>query len=175
MSDPFLAEIRAVGFNFPPTGWAACDGQLLPISQNTALFALLGTTYGGNGSSNFALPNLRGRSPLMPGQGSGLTDRALGASGGAATVTLTHASLPAHTHQVRASDLAANDNDPGPAAVLGAPIAGPQTYAPAIDATVPLAQEALASAGSSQPHNNLQPYLTLNFVIAMQGIFPQRP
>ncbi len=173
MADPFLAEIRIVPFNFAPRGWAWCDGQLLPISQNTALFSLLGTNYGGNGTSNFALPDLQGRVPMMPGQGPGLSPRTLGESGGSATVTLTQAELPAHSHALRAGPVTA-DNDPGPDALLGPAVATMPAYAGATGATVALAPEAISPAGGGQPHNNLQPFLTCYFVIAMQGIYPPR-
>lgn len=171
MADPFVAEIRIFSFNFPPTGWAFCDGQLLPLSQNTALFSLLGTTYGGDGKSNFALPNLRGRVPMHPGQGPGLSLYDLGETGGADTVTLLEAEMPAHTHVLRGANTLADTPRP-PGNTLA-------RYANAYqqDATsnlVAMAPEALPPAGGSLPHNNLMPYLTLNFCIALQGVFPSR-
>ncbi|MGA9525317.1 MAG: tail fiber protein [Myxococcaceae bacterium] len=174
MADPFFAEIRIVSFNFPPRGWAWCDGQLLPLSQNTALFSLLGTNYGGNGLNNFALPNLQGRVPMGPGQGPGLSLRSLGESGGTEAVTLTQAEVPAHSHALRTGDVSA-DNDPSSNAALGPAVPAMPVYANAGGATVAMAPEALSQAGGGQPHNNLQPYLTSYFIIALQGIFPQRP
>jgi microcystin-dependent protein len=172
MADPFVAEIRIFPFNFAPTGWATCDGQLLPLSQNTALFSLLGTTYGGNGSSNFALPDLRGRAAMHPGQGPGLSDHDLGEVGGAETVTLLQSEIPAHSHAMRA-----NASDPANAKIPSSSSSfaisqEAQIYQDNNDTT--LAPEALAPTGGSLPHNNLQPYLTLNFCIALQGVFPPR-
>jgi microcystin-dependent protein len=170
--DPFVAEIRIFPFNFAPKGWAFCDGQLLPISQNTALFSLLGTTYGGNGKSNFALPDLQGRAPMHPGQGPGLSLHDLGETGGSETVTLLESEIPAHSHAVQAVNAPGNVKIPGPAVNL-ARANGGNVYANPNN-LVFLAGEALAPAGGDQPHNNLQPYLTLNFNIAMQGVFPPR-
>lgn len=174
MSDPFVAEIRIVPFNFAPKGWAFCDGQLLPLSQNTALFSLLGTTYGGDGRSTFALPDLQGRSPMHAGTGPGLTPRALGEQGGAESVTLIESEMPPHGHAWNVSARSSNDNDPGASVYLGAGSLGQQTYGPANNLQ-DMAPETLQPAGASLPHNNRQPYLTCNFVIALQGIFPQRP
>jgi microcystin-dependent protein len=174
MADPFVAEIRIVPFNFPPKGWAFCDGQLLPISQNTALFSLLGTYYGGDGKNNFALPDLRGRSPMQPGQGPGLSLRDLGEQGGQAAVTLLASEMPAHTHALQASPTAPEENGhgtPSPEKLLAPSTAA--VYGPPGDA-VALAAEAISVAGGGQPHQNRQPFLTLNFVIALQGIFPPR-
>lgn len=172
MADPFIAEIRIFPFSFAPRGWASCDGQLLPLSQNTALFSLLGTTYGGNGKSNFALPNLQGSAPMHPGQGPGLSERYLGESGGSETVTLLQSEMPSHSHQVNASGGPANLQSPAPDRVLGR--ANGATYRDNPDNLVALAPEAVAPAGGSQPHNNMQPYLTLGFNIALQGVFPPR-
>ena len=172
MADPFVAEIRIFGFNFAPQGWARCDGQILPISQNTALFSLLGTTYGGNGTSNFALPDLQGRAPMHPGQGPGLSLHDLGESGGTETVTLLASEIPAHTHAVNASAGPASLQSPGPDRVLGR--ANNVVYRDTADNPVPLHAQSLAPAGGDQPHNNLQPYLTLYFNIALQGVFPPR-
>jgi microcystin-dependent protein len=173
VADPFVAEIRIFPFNFAPKGWAFCNGQLLPLSQNTALFSLLGTTYGGNGKSNFALPDLQGRAAMHPGQGQGLSLHDLGETGGSETVTLLESEIPAHSHALRASlddaDLAA----PTPSRVLAK--ASSNIYNPSNSGLVSMAPEALAPAGGDQPHNNLQPYLTLNFCIALQGVFPPRP
>jgi microcystin-dependent protein len=172
--DPFLAEIRILPGNFAPTGWALCNGQLMPISQNTSLFALLGTTYGGDGKSTFGLPDLQDRVPMHPGQGPGLTDRFLGEASGVETVTLLASEIPVHTHLASArSPVPANDDDPGPGSVL-ATVVGANVYTPA-GSSSPMAPEVLGIAGGDLPHNNLQPYLVLTFVIAIQGVFPQRP
>ena len=170
--DPFVAEIRIFPFNFSPRGWAWCDGQLMPIAQNTALFSLLGTTYGGNGQSNFALPDLQGRAPMHPGQGPGLSLHDLGETGGSETVTLLQTEIPLHSHTLRANVIdVADTNVPSPAASF-ALSSGGTLYQPT--ANVQLAPQALAPAGGSQPHNNLMPYLTLYFNIALQGVFPPR-
>jgi microcystin-dependent protein len=171
MADPFVAEIRIFPFNFAPKGWAWCDGQLLPLSQNTALFSLLGTTYGGNGKSNFALPDLQGRAAMHPGQGPGLSLHDLGETGGTETVTLLESEIPAHNHALMSNAGTANRTNPvgnSPARVAGAAV-----YAPP-PSTASLAGEALAPAGGDQPHNNMQPYLTFYFNIALQGVFPPR-
>jgi microcystin-dependent protein len=172
MSDQFLAEIRIFPFNFPPTGWAFCDGQIMPISQNTALFALLGTTYGGDGKSTFALPDLQGSAPMQPGQGQGLSLRDLGEMSGVESITLLQSEMPFHTHVLRGDEDQAQFMTPqnmlladGNAMYLGSNPQGNAMMAP----------QALALAGGGLPHNNMQPYLTLNFCIALQGIFPQRP
>lgn len=172
MADPFVAEIRIFPFNFAPRGWAWCDGQLLPLSQNTALFSLLGTTYGGNGKSNFALPDLQGRAPMHPGQGPGLSLHDLGETGGSETVTLLESEIPAHSHALRGS---LDDGDlaiPAPTRVLAKSGGGViyQTQNP----NVSMSPNVLAPAGGDQPHNNLQPYLTFYFNIALQGVFPPR-
>jgi microcystin-dependent protein len=171
MADPFVAEIRIFPFNFAPTGWAWCDGQLMPLSQNTALFSLLGTTYGGNGKSNFALPDLQGRAPMHPGQGPGLSLHDLGETGGSETVTLLESEIPAHSHSLVASQ--ADGIERIPTAQLlatGIGISGYQTPGPLTQ----LNPSALTPAGGDQPHNNLQPFLTFYFCIALQGVFPQR-
>lgn len=170
--DPFVAEIRVFPFNFAPKGWAFCDGQLLPLSQNTALFSLLGTTYGGDGKSNFALPNMQGNAPMHPGQGPGLSLHDLGETGGSETVTLLESEIPAHAHTVAASQ--ADGNTGSPAGQLVASGVGINMYAPATGATTQLNPSAVAPAGGDQPHNNRQPYLTLNFCIALQGVYPPR-
>jgi microcystin-dependent protein len=174
MADPFVAEIRIFPFNFPPKGWAFCDGQLLPISQNTALFSLLGTTYGGDGKSNFALPDLQGRAAVQPGQGDGLSLRDLGETGGADSVTLLESEIPIHTHGLRANSDEGELAHPTPTRTL-ARSENAAAYQSSTANLVALHAGALTPAGGGLPHNNLQPYLTLYFNIALQGIFPQRP
>lgn len=173
MSEPFVAEIRLFPFNFAPTGWALCQGQLLPISQNTALFSLLGTTYGGDGKSTFALPDLQGRVPMHPGQGPGLSIHDLGEENGTETVTLLVSEMPSHTHLLTASATDAGERGPG-GQKLANELGGINSYAAPAGTSV-MAPEAVASIGSSLPHNNLQPSLTLSFAIALQGVYPQRP
>jgi microcystin-dependent protein len=174
MADPFVAEIRIFPFNFAPRGWAWCDGQLMPLSQNTALFSLLGTTYGGDGKSNFALPDLQGRAPMHPGQGPGLSLHDLGETGGSETVTLLESEIPAHAHAMNAQGSVANLNDPSQA-VLARTFGGGNLYKlPAGASTASLSDQSLAPAGGDQPHNNLMPYLTFYFCIALQGVFPPR-
>jgi len=170
MADQFVGEIRVFPFNFAPDGWAMCSGQLLPIAQNTALFSLLGTQFGGNGTSNFQLPNLRGSVPINQGEGAGLTSRAMGEIGGSPTVTLTVAEIPAHSHDVAC---AASGNSDGPLdAVIADSQAGNAYAAPG--AMVSMNAAAVAPAGGNQPHDNMPPYLVLNFCIALQGVFPSR-
>jgi microcystin-dependent protein len=174
MSDQFLAEIRVFPFNFAPVGWAQCDGQILSIAQNTALFSLLGTTYGGNGFSTFALPNLQGMAPLDSGQGPGLAQRELGETGGETAVTLLATQMPSHNHSAQAFvGRGTNANTPGPALTLSTG-QGNFVYLGGVSPSATLDPSSLAPTGGSQPHNNLQPYLTLNFCIALQGIFPAR-
>ena len=180
MSNPFVAEIRIFTGSFAPKGWALCDGQIMPISQNTALFSLLGTTYGGNGTSNFALPNLQGCSPMQAGQGPGLTLRDLGETGGEPTVTLLQTEMPAHSHTFQAFSNFGNSASPtnnvlaksrwflsnanrGAVAIYNTPQSQVQTSP--LSTTV---------TGGSLPHNNLMPFLGLNFIIALQGVFPAR-
>jgi microcystin-dependent protein len=175
MADPFVAEIRIFPFNFAPKGWAFCNGQILPISQNTALFSLLGTTYGGNGQSTFALPDMQGNAPMHPGQGPGLSLHDLGEVGGSETVTLLQSEIPLHNHviNVHAAD-SADTPAPGPNFML-AKSAGGTAYAS--NTTQNLTQfnpQMLSIAGGSLPHNNMMPFLTLNFNIALQGVFPPR-
>lgn len=169
--DPFVGEVRAFGFNFAPTGWAMCNGQLLAISQNTALFSLLGTFYGGDGKSTFSLPNLRASVPIGQGQGTGLNDYVIGESGGEEAVTLLISEIPGHNHTVFADTT--NTPDTGSAAKASLVI-GPNIYSDATNALVPMNVTATAPAGGSQPHNNMMPFLALNFCIALQGIFPAR-
>jgi microcystin-dependent protein len=173
MADPFVAEIRIFGFNFAPTGWATCDGQLLPISQNTALFSLLGTTYGGDGKSTFALPNLQGSAAMHPGQGPGLSLYDLGQSGGSDTVTLLESEMPMHAHSVNANINPANLAAPSPARSFARSAPG-TAYKTSPTANAQFAFQAIGVAGGSFPHNNMMPYLTLTFCIAMQGVFPPR-
>ncbi len=173
MADPFVAEIRIFPFNFAPKGWAFCDGQLLPLSQNTALFSLLGTTYGGDGKSTFALPDLQGNAPMHPGQGPGLSLHDLGETGGTQFVTLLESEMPAHNHAIRATTedgefkVAANNR------IMGRSI-NAFLYQTSNASIQPMAFQELAPSGGSLPHNNMQPYLTLNFNIALQGVFPPR-
>lgn len=176
MSEPFIGEIRMFGFNFAPRNWATCDGQLLPISQNTALFSILGTTYGGDGKSNFRLPNMQGSTPLQSGQGSGLTYRPLGESGGSPTVTLQPGELPSHTHTLQCASVSADQTSPAndvPAA--GAGQRGAAFYADAPGNASPMKPGIVSTSGGNAPHNNMPPYLALNFCIALQGIYPPRP
>ena len=169
MSDPFVAEIRMFGFNFPPTGWAFCNGQLLPISQNTALFSLLGTFYGGDGKSTFALPNLQGGVPIHQGQGQGLSEYFIGQQGGSPNVTLLTSEIPVHTHSFNASEEQVNENN-----VTNNFFGAGETRYAAPNNLTQMAPQALAPAGGSLPHNNMMNYLVVNFCIALQGIFPPR-
>jgi microcystin-dependent protein len=172
MSQPFLAEIDIVPYNFSPKGWAFCNGQLLPISQNTALFSLLGTTYGGNGTSNFALPNLQGSAALQQGSGPGLSPWNLGETGGEQTVTLINSTFPSHTHALMDEEGSGDQTDPtgnsfaeGKRGKFATDLYGTSGSA---------AGTPLSATGGGAPHNNMPPYLVLNFIIAMQGIFPTR-
>ena len=176
MSEPFVAEIRIFPFGFAPFGWASCNGQLVPISQNTALFSLIGTYFGGNGVTTFALPNLQGAVPVDQGAGPGLTPRDIGESGGTAQVTLNSTEVPQHGHGLQASPHQATLNAPGPQAALGRSAPGFIYTTPGNAGTPqPLAAGALGNPeGGNQPHNNLMPYLTLNFCIALQGVYPAR-
>ena len=165
MSEPFLSEIKIVSFNFPPKGWALCNGQLLPINQNQALFALLGTTYGGNGQTNFALPNLRGRVPIHFDN-----SHDLGEAAGSTSVTVNIQQLPTHMHTFNATNNDASATGPDTGLVMAkapSPVYGAATDLVAMAPTV-------SSIGGSQPHNNMMPYLVLNFIIALQGIFPSQ-
>lgn len=173
MSEPFIAEIRIFAGNFAPRGWAFCNGQLLPISQNTALFSLIGTTYGGDGRTTTALPNMQGRAPMHPGRGPGLTDRRLGQFGGVETVTLTEDQMPNHTHSVGASSLrGASSTAAGnlPAEPRDGILYQTDTATNLVD----MAPDAVPSVGGSQAHNNMQPYLAINYIIALVGLFPSR-
>jgi len=173
MSNPFVAEIRIFPFNFAPKGWATCDGQILFISQNTALFSLLGTTYGGDGKSNFALPNMQGNAPMHPGQGPGLSLHDLGETGGSDTVTLLESEMAAHNHSQKANTTTATKSLPTNNSFAKGASMTPY-LAPAGAALVNMSDQAITPAGGNQPHNNLQPYLTLNFCIALQGVYPPR-
>jgi microcystin-dependent protein len=173
MSDPFVAEIRMFAGNFAPRGWAFCNGQLLSITQNTALFSLLGTTYGGDGQSTFALPDLQGRVPLQPGQGPGLRNRLLGEVGGLETVTLTAANLPNHNHQAFASTGAANTATAQGGLLASTTADNPIYAAPGTGTPLTMGPSAVGS-NDALPHNNMQPFITMTFIIALQGIFPPR-
>jgi microcystin-dependent protein len=172
--DPFVAEIRIFPFNFAPTGWAFCDGQILPISQNTALFSLLGTTYGGDGRSNFALPNMQGNAPMHPGQGPGLSLHDLGETGGSDTVTLLESEIPAHLHTLQAQTTPASLNVGAPDRSLARSAGGFAYKQSPFTNLVSMAPAALSPSGGDLPHNNMMPYLTLNFCIALQGVYPPR-
>jgi microcystin-dependent protein len=172
VADPFVAEIRIFPFNFAPRGWAWCDGQLLPLSQNTALFSLLGTTYGGNGKSNFALPDLQGRAAMHPGQGPGLSLYDLGQTGGSESVSLLESEIPSHNHTVSGQNSNSNSNDPE-GRVWGRPFGGGNLYGPSANLTT-MAPQSVTPTGDDFPHNNLMPYLTFYFCIALQGVFPPR-
>ncbi len=173
MSEPFVAEIRIFAGNFAPRGWAFCNGQLLPIAQNTALFSLIGTTYGGDGRTTTALPDLQGRAPMHPGRGPGLTSRRLGQKGGVETVTLSEAQMPNHTHTFQASSDVPDSGQPGnsvaatPGGRGGAALYGTSNVVDQDSRTV-------NSVGGSQSHNNLQPFITINYIIALVGLYPSR-
>jgi microcystin-dependent protein len=169
MADPFVAEIRIFPFNFAPKGWAWCDGQLLPLSQNTALFSLLGTTYGGDGKSNFALPDLQGRAPMQPGQGPGLSLHDLGESAGSETITLLESEIPSHSHALNGVNDSGLQSSPGQAFTARANV-----YKSGGGVNTALSLNTISPTGGDQPHNNLQPYLTCYFCIALQGVFPPR-
>lgn len=173
MSDEYIGEIKMFGFNFAPVGWLPCNGQLLSISQNTALFSILGTTYGGDGRTTFALPNLQGQVPISTGSGPGLSQRFLGETGGEIAVTLTNSTLPSHSHAAAASSATADQSAPTDHIwASGAGRRGQNFYA--TDVTTPMNPAAIKPAGGSQPHNNMPPYLTLNICICIQGIYPPR-
>lgn len=170
MSEPFVGEIRMFAGNFSPRGWAFCDGQLLAVSQNDALFSLLGTIYGGDGRTTFGLPDLRGRLPIHAGHGPGLSERRLGAKGGAEEVTLTVNQLPSHTHPLQGSSAAATTIDP----VGNAPADGLADYLNPRPSPVPMAAESITATGGSRSHTNVMPYLCIHFIIALVGIYPSR-
>jgi len=175
MSSPFVAEIRIFAGNFAPTGWALCDGQLMPISQNTALFSLLGTFYGGDGKSTFALPDFQGCGGMNQGQGAGLSARFIGETAGEPSVTLIQSEMPVHNHISQGADTGDGQTTPSPTNVWsGAADRDPPATYTSANPNVNLNFQALSVAGSSFPHNNMQPYLTLTFIIALQGVFPPR-
>lgn len=173
--DPFVAEIRIFPFNFAPRGWAFCDGQILSLSQNTALFSLLGTTYGGNGQSTFALPNMQGNTGMFWGQGPGLSLRDLGETGGSQTVTLLISEMPAHKHVINAKNAGGGASPANTVwGTSNAAKVAANFYAPAAASAVGMNPAASGVSGGDQPHNNMAPYLTLNYCIALQGVFPPR-
>lgn len=172
MSDPFIAEIRIFAGNFAPRGWALCNGQLMSISQNTALFSLLGTTYGGNGTTTFALPNLQGNVPIQQGQGPGLSLYSLGEQTGVPNVTLLQTEMPQHTHSMLANTGPGNDTKPANNSLANS--GATAIYSDTANPNDAMSPAAVTITGSSQPHENMQPYLVLNFIIALQGIFPIR-
>ena len=174
MADPFIAEIRIFPFNFAPKGWAWCDGQLLPLSQNTALFSLVGTTYGGDGKSTFALPNLQGSAAMHPGQGPGLSLHDLGETGGSETVTLLESEVPAHAHGLMASTEDGTQGTLTPGITIASSVGGTLYQTNTNVDLVSTHATALSPTGGDQPHNNMQPYLTFYFAIALQGVFPPR-
>jgi microcystin-dependent protein len=175
MSSPFVAEIRIFGFNFAPQGWAQCNGQLLPISQNTALFSLLGTFYGGDGKSTFALPNLQGSVPIQQGQGQGLSTYDLGQQGGTETVTLLQTEMPAHNHMYGVTFENGTQGSLTGNVILARSVSGNLYQTNTSNNIVQLDFQALAPSGGGLPHNNMMPTLALNYCIAMQGVFPARP
>jgi len=172
MSDPFVAEIKIFAGNFAPRGWSFCEGQLLPISQNTALFSLIGTTYGGDGRTTTGLPNLKARAPMHPGNGPGLTNRRLGDTGGVATVTLIQNQLPNHTHATEVIQSNADNDDPSSDRTLANSTPGEAYHAK--DTAANMAPQAVSNYGNGQAHNNLQPYLSMYFIIALVGTYPSR-
>jgi microcystin-dependent protein len=174
MSEPFIAEIRIFAGDFAPRSWAFCDGQLLPISQNTALFSLIGTTYGGDGRSTTALPNLQGRAPMHPGRGPGLTARRLGERVGTETVTLVEAQIPSHTHTARGTTTNATPDIPPSNTTALARSGGDRLYKSIPAANADMASATLSTTGGGQAHTNLQPFLAINFIIALQGLYPSR-
>ncbi|PHR95908.1 MAG: phage tail protein [Oceanobacter sp.] len=178
MSEPFIGEIRIMGCNFAPRGWATCDGQLLPISQNTALFSLLGTVYGGDGRSTFGLPNLQGRAAMHPGRGPGLTARRLGEVTGVASVSLSEAQLPAHKHIVNGVQGARDSGSPAPTKMMAADAGTTGDNVVYVEASetvnTTMAAEALSTTGGGQPHENRQPMIGMNYCIALVGLYPSR-
>lgn len=173
MADPFVAEIRIFPFNFAPRGWAWCDGQLMPLSQNTALFSLLGTTYGGDGKSNFALPDLQGRSPMHPGQGPGLSLHDLGETWGSETVSLLESEIPSHSHALMAQNVPLGAQASAAGNSYTRPASG-NLYDGTSLSAIQMSDSAITPAGGDAPHNNMMPYLTFYFCIALQGVFPPR-
>lgn len=175
MSQPFIGEVRAVGFNFAMRDWAFCDGQIIPIQQNSTLFAILGTTYGGNGTTTFGLPNMQGNAPMSMGAGPGLTPRTLGEQVGETSVTLSIQQMPMHNHAVVTATSALASETAGPVAGSTLSVSNPgKLYTNTTTPAVAFSPKAIGPAGGSQAHNNLQPLLTLNYLICMYGIFPSR-
>ncbi len=173
MSEPFVAEIRIFAGNFPPRSWAFCNGQLLPVSQNTALFSLIGTTYGGDGRTTTALPNLQGRAAMHPGRGPGLTSRRLGQRGGVDSVTLSEAQMPSHNHSLRADTEVGESLNPDNNSLARS--SGSFSYQQNSSSNlVSLNSNAVGNTGGSQSHNNLQPLIAINYIIALQGLYPSR-
>lgn len=180
MTTPYLGEIRLFAGNFQPRGWAFCDGRLLSIAQDSALFSLLGTIYGGDGQSTFGLPDLRGRVPLNQGQGPGLSSYTIGQAAGTQTVTLQTSQMPAHSHALVATTATGSVTTPGPSVMLATPVeAGVSTSLYVVPGTstvnqAPMAAQSITAAGGSQPHENMMPYQSINYIIALEGIFPSR-
>ena len=174
MSEPFLSEIRMFGGNFAPRGWATCDGQILAISTNTALFSLIGTFYGGNGTTTFALPDLRGRFPMHQGSGAGLTPRVVGEQGGETSVLLTSGQMASHTHPISGAVIANSAATAIPSNTSLFTNSAPNALYAITPVTLSLAPQSISLQGGSSPHNNLQPYLTVTFIIALEGVFPSR-
>jgi microcystin-dependent protein len=174
MADPFVAEIRIFPFNFAPKGWAFCDGQLMPLSQNTALFSLLGTIYGGDGKSTFGLPDLRGRATMHPGQGQGLSHRDLGETGGSQSVTLLDSEIPTHGHQVMCSEDSGTQGSMAQGVSVASSTDGVLYQTNSSANLTSMNPSALTPAGGTAPHNNMQPYLTFYFCIALIGVYPPR-
>ncbi len=172
MSEPFIAEIRIFAGNFAPRGWAFCNGQLLPVSQNTALFSLIGTTYGGDGRTTTALPNLEGRAAMHPGRGPGLTSRRLGQRGGTEMITLSEAQMPNHTHSAQANNSQGNTNDPAGQTISRPFGRGSNLFKK--NGADSVNMRSLTETGGGQAHNNMQPFLAMNFIIALVGLYPSR-
>ena len=172
MSQPYVGEIRMFGGSFAPAGWAFCDGQLVPISENDTLFNLIGTTYGGDGQTTFALPDLRGRAPVHMGTGGGGI-YAIGQSAGSETVTVTTQQIPVHSHFFQASNQTASANDPT-GTTLGQTITGSALYSAVVGPTVAMSPSAIAQAGGNQPHENMQPFLVVSYIISLFGIYPSQ-
>ena len=175
MAQPYVGELRIFAGNFPPSGWMLCDGQLLPISENETLFQLIGTTYGGNGKSTFALPDMQGSAPMHPGQGPGLSLHDLGERGGSETVTLLVSEIPNHTHTLRASVEDGTQGTLATGVTLSTSVGGALYHSSTGTNLASMSPQALTISGGGLPHNNMQPYLTLYFCIALQGVFPARP